>query len=390
MAYNTPPLANAGGPYAVNEGSSIVLDGAASSDAEQGPSTLTYTWDLDNDGTYETAGQSVTFSAAALDGPSSATVGLRVCDNLGVCATATGAVTVQNVAPAVTATGGTAVEGGSVTVSGSLTDPGTADAHTVVINWGPGNGTTTLNLAPGALTFLATRTFADDAALSAMVTVTDDDGASGSANAGVAVSNVAPLATLSGAATAPVGQPYVVTGTYADAGLADTHTVTVTWETGSSETFAVSGGTFTASHQYATSGARTITACVTDDDGGSGCATVSVSVANAAAKITGGGLRTASNGRGGFNVQSDGTTISGQLQFQSSLGTFHASRFTSLGVSGDGRSATFAGIGTDGLAFTAYVEDNGEPGRNDVFRLWIDGVLQNGSGAMSGGNIQLK
>mgnify|MGYP000132530779 CR=1 FL=1 len=52
--------------------------------------------------------------------------------------------------------------------------------------------------------------------------------------------------------------------------------------------------------------------------------------------------------------------------------------------------ATMRVTGPDGLAFTAHVEDNGETGRTDVSRLWIDGVLQNGSGAMSGGNIQLK
>jgi len=67
----------------------------------------------------------------------------------------------------------------------------------------------------------------------------------------------------------------------------------------------------------------------------------------------------------------------------------HAKRFTSLAVAPDGRTAWFSGVGRDGRAFTAYVEDNGEPGRNDVFRLWIDGVLQNGAGTMSGGNIQI-
>jgi hypothetical protein len=49
----------------------------------------------------------------------------------------------------------------------------------------------------------------------------------------------------------------------------------------------------------------------------------------------------------------------------------------------------FAGVGTDGRAFTAYVEDNGEPGRADVFQLWIDGVPQTGEGLRSGGNIQI-
>ena len=37
----------------------------------------------------------------------------------------------------------------------------------------------------------------------------------------------------------------------------------------------------------------------------------------------------------------------------------------------------------------AYVEDNGEPGKNDVFKLWIDGDLVTPTdGKLSKGNIQ--
>jgi hypothetical protein len=32
--------------------------------------------------------------------------------------------------------------------------------------------------------------------------------------------------------------------------------------------------------------------------------------------------------------------------------------------------------------FVAYLEDNGEPGRNDVFQIWINGILQNGDGTL--------
>ena len=41
---------------------------------------LTYAWDLDNNGTYETPGQTVSFSAASIDGPAMRTVGVRVSD----------------------------------------------------------------------------------------------------------------------------------------------------------------------------------------------------------------------------------------------------------------------------------------------------------------------
>src|SRR2546423_10048863 len=72
LTLNEPPTVSAGGPYTVAEGGSVPLS-ASGSDPEGGP--LTYAWDLDNNGSYETPGQSPTFSAAALDGPSPHTVG---------------------------------------------------------------------------------------------------------------------------------------------------------------------------------------------------------------------------------------------------------------------------------------------------------------------------
>ena len=56
-----PPTADAGGPYTVAEGGQVTLSGTGS-DPDMDP--LSYAWDLNNDGTFETPGQSVTFSAA--------------------------------------------------------------------------------------------------------------------------------------------------------------------------------------------------------------------------------------------------------------------------------------------------------------------------------------
>ena len=58
---NTPPTADAGGPYSVNEGSSITLSGSGSSDSEG--TIASYEWDFDNDGYYDDAtGVSPSFS----------------------------------------------------------------------------------------------------------------------------------------------------------------------------------------------------------------------------------------------------------------------------------------------------------------------------------------
>ena len=88
---NDPPTVDAGGPYTVNEGSSVTLT-ATGTDPEGQP--LTYAWDLDNNGTFETPGQSVTFDASTLTAPSSYTVKVQVTDNGGLTAVAEATVNV--------------------------------------------------------------------------------------------------------------------------------------------------------------------------------------------------------------------------------------------------------------------------------------------------------
>jgi len=94
---NAAPTVSAGGPYAVNEGSSITLT-ATGNDPEGG--ALTYAWDLDNNGTFETPGQSVSFSAG--DGPASPVVHVQATDDGGETATDQATVNVLNVPPTAT------------------------------------------------------------------------------------------------------------------------------------------------------------------------------------------------------------------------------------------------------------------------------------------------
>jgi hypothetical protein len=57
---------SAGGPYSVVEGGSVLLS-AAGTDPSDG--ALTFAWDLDRNGSFETPGASATFSAAGLQAP---------------------------------------------------------------------------------------------------------------------------------------------------------------------------------------------------------------------------------------------------------------------------------------------------------------------------------
>ena len=78
---NAPPTVDAGGPYSVNEGGSVTLTATGS---DPNGDSLTYAWDLDNNGSFETPGQSVTFSAPPNSAPATHTVNVQVTDNGGL------------------------------------------------------------------------------------------------------------------------------------------------------------------------------------------------------------------------------------------------------------------------------------------------------------------
>jgi uncharacterized protein len=86
-----PPIVDAGGPYTVVEGRSTSLS-ATGNDPDGG--ALTYAWDLDGDGTFETAGQTVSFMAGPNQAPATVTVAVQVTDDTGVTATDTATVNV--------------------------------------------------------------------------------------------------------------------------------------------------------------------------------------------------------------------------------------------------------------------------------------------------------
>jgi predicted extracellular nuclease len=174
---NAPPTVNAGGPYSVNEGSSVTLNAIGS---DPNGDNLTYAWDLDNNGSFETSGQSVSFSAALLDGPSSYTVKVKVTDPLGLSAVSSATVNVLNVAPLVsysTASGNLSCGPSNANYTIIFSDPASADTHTAVVDWGDGN---TESLGSVGSTFAISHTYALAGTYTATVTVTDDDGGVGS------------------------------------------------------------------------------------------------------------------------------------------------------------------------------------------------------------------
>ncbi|HEX9269742.1 MAG TPA: PKD domain-containing protein [Candidatus Limnocylindria bacterium] len=182
ITFNDPPTAGAGGPYAVAEGASVSVSGSAS-DPDGG--ALSYAWDLDGDGTFETPGQNVTFSAAGLDGPASPAITVRVTDDGGLTGSATATVHIANVAPTVTITGPAAGSfypvGTPVSFSGTFSDPGTPDTHTAEWSFDALTAAGAVTESAGSGAASATYTFTAAGVYAVTLRVTDDDGATGQA-----------------------------------------------------------------------------------------------------------------------------------------------------------------------------------------------------------------
>ncbi len=140
---NEPPVAAAGGPYAVDEGTSVQLDASASFDADG--TIVAYEWDLDGDGVFDDATGVTTQVTYPDNGTYVVTV--RVTDDAGATATATATVTVRNVAPTLGTISGPSecvrVNTG-ISLNASFSDPGVLDTHAAIWEWG--DGTTSAGL----------------------------------------------------------------------------------------------------------------------------------------------------------------------------------------------------------------------------------------------------
>ena len=198
------PTADAGGPYATQEGTDVALDGTGSaggSDASAGAITA-YAWDLDNDGQYDDAtGPTPSFTTVGQDGVFA--IGLEITDEFGNTATDTSAVTVTNVAPTVSIDAITPIdELGTVTVTGTVTDPGWLDDLSATISWDDGAAAVALpgvaeNARPNStLTFSVQHQYGDNGDFTVEVCAADDDTTDNCGTELAEVANVDPTATI--------------------------------------------------------------------------------------------------------------------------------------------------------------------------------------------------
>ncbi|HEX6200023.1 MAG TPA: PKD domain-containing protein [Thermoanaerobaculia bacterium] len=358
---NSPPTAEAGGPYTVGEGGSVALDGSGSSDPDEPAGGLLYEWDLDGDAVFGEAGETgptPTFSAAGLDGPAMKTVTLRVTDAGALSDTDTATVTVENVAPAVDAPAVSpepSDEGQGVTATAAFQDPAAADTFTCTVDYGDGSGPAAGTAAGGTCTGPA-HVYADDGPYTVTVTVTDDDGGSGQNDATHGVENVAPTITTTGSSAelcgdTPEDGQVEVSADFSDPGfdsaaagtLEDFTDSTIDWGDGTVEPATVdetpgaagtpTTGTVSGSHTYAGGGVFTVTVTVADDDGGTDTESFTVYVTGAG--LVGGELQVVGTGfEDTVNIQTKKNGIEVHAGFLGAPGkaTFPAAAVTSLRV----------------------------------------------------------
>ena len=215
--------------------------------------------------------------------------------------TAASTVTVKNVAPGNLVLNGpfTINENDSIVLTGTFTDPGTLDQHTVEIDWdGDGTYDQTLTLALGARSFSATHQYLDDLPTGSPVDTNninvrlrDDDLGEANATTTVTVNNVNPVVSLNGPFTINENGFINLSGTFTDAGTLDSHIVQIDWDGDGtfdqSINLAVGARSFAVSHQYlddnptgTKSDTNAINVRVTDDDTGVGKAVTAVTVNN--------------------------------------------------------------------------------------------------------------
>jgi PKD repeat protein/sugar lactone lactonase YvrE len=166
---NTPPTADAGGPYLGTEGQAILLDGSGSSDSDG--TIVNYDWDLDNDGQYDDASgvtPNVTFIGNGIY-----SIGLKVTDNLGATDETSTTATIADTSPTAGFTG--IPTSGSVPLFVNFTDNSTGYDQPLSYAWDFDDDGTTDSTSQNP-----SHQYTSEGIFSVKLTVTDADGSTDS------------------------------------------------------------------------------------------------------------------------------------------------------------------------------------------------------------------
>jgi hypothetical protein len=278
----TPSIA--GAPASSAEGTAISLTGSAID-----PGTLdsiTYAWRVTKNGAAYTTGAGAAFTFTPNDN-GSYVVTLTATDKDGGAASTSRTITATNVAPTASIIGApsTSLEGATISLTGSATDPGTLDTFTYAWNV-TRNGTAYTTGSGSAFNLLPT----DNGTYVVTLTATDKDGAASIASKSIAVVNVAPTVSITGApASSAEGTAVNLASSVVDPG--GTSTFTYAWAVTRNGVAYKSGAASTFTFTPIDDGTFVVTLTVTDQDGVTGtAASQTVAVTNVAPVSTIGDL----------------------------------------------------------------------------------------------------
>ena len=267
-------------------------------------------------------------------------------------------------------------ENDTIQLTGLFENPGLADTHTVVIDWGDETLDTALALPAGERTFVTEHQYLDDNptgtpadVYNVKATVTDDDLDSAQAGAAVTVQNMAPQVMVLEPASYSlhaVGTPVPLRGVFTDVGREDTHTSKWTLSSVSLPVATEVTGLDT-SYTFNAAGIYHTLLTVTDDDGGIGMTTavagmeaIIVIYDPTAGFVTGGGWfdsppgayipNPALAGKASFGFVAkyqkgaNGPTGNTEFQFRVADLNFHSTSYEWLVIAGE--KAQYKGVGT--------------------------------------------
>ena len=284
--HSDPPTVDAGPDHQIDEGSPLSLT-ATGSDPDLDP--IVFDWDLDGDGVFESAGQTVLFDGATVDGPALVTVTARVTDEGGLVATDTADITVLNADPTGTLDVPATVDEAStfdVTVL-SADDPSPIDvAAGLRFDLAcPGETLPPADYATAGTSSAVTCNAPDGPASTTVAArILDNDGGILELQSTVTVANVVPTVVIAGVpASADEGDQLALSTTVTDPSPEDELAgFGLAWTIDRDGTTVATGANSTIDVDLVDSGSWQITAEATDVDGGVGVDTRVLAVNNVA------------------------------------------------------------------------------------------------------------
>jgi PKD repeat protein len=361
--YNLPPVVEAGEDVTAGPGELITFNGSFTDPG--GEDTHIIYWRF-GDGTtaYDTLTPTHSYPEVGVY-----EVILQVDDDDGDNHSDLLLVTIINQPPEVTLDGdGVINEGDTFTRVGSFSDVG-SESWTGEVDYGLGAGYQPLTLKSDQ-TFALEQLYPEDGFFTINVRITDEENAVGDASLALTVHNLPPEVTLSGDTSLVEGETFTGSGSFTDPG-ADTWTATVDYGEGAGpEALPLTGMTFNLEQLYPEDGLFTVTVCVLDDDGGEGCATLDLTVANGAPTVDAGPDQTATAGEmvnfaGSFTDPGVEDTHTFQWEFGDGAAAITLAATHSYQVPGT-YTATLTvtddegGIGSDSLVVTVEEPTSGE------------------------------